>query len=240
MYKISIGDIIIDVVRKNIKHMHLSVHPPDGRVRISAPKRMDDEAVRAFAVSKLPWIKRRRSRFKKQKHPLPLKYISGESHYLKGKRYVLHIIYQSPPLPNKVEIRGEKYLDLSIRKGSQMEKRKQVSKEWYRAQLKEMIPDLMKKWERKIGVKVKEWRVKQMKTKWGSCNITAKRIWLNLELAKRPPRCLEYILVHELTHFLEPSHNRRFKTYMDKFLPDWRLIEKELNRLPIEHSDWIY
>lgn len=231
MYKISIGDIIIDVVRKNIKHMHLSVHPPDGRVRISAPKRMDDEAVRSFAVSKLPWIKRHRSRFKNQEHPLPLKYVSGESHYFKGRRYVLHVMYQSPRLPNKVEIRGEKYLDLSIRKGSPMEKRKQVLKEWYREQLKEMIPDLMKKWERKVGVRVKEWRVKQMKTKWGSCNITAKRIWLNLELAKRPPRCLEYILVHELTHFLEPSHNRRFKAYMDKFLPDWRVIEKELKKV---------
>jgi predicted metal-dependent hydrolase len=227
MYKISIGDIIIDVVRKNIKHMHLSVHPPDGKVRISAPKRIDDEAVRSFAVSKLKWIKRHRARLKKQKHPLPLKYLSGESHYFRGKRYVLNVIYLSPPLPNKVKIRGE-YLDLSIRKGSRREQRRRVLTEWYREQLKNEIPNLMKKWERKIGVRASDWGVRQMKTKWGSCNVTAKRIWLNLKLAKKPPRCLEYIMVHELVHFLEPSHNSKFKAYMDKFLPEWRSIEKEL------------
>ena len=240
MYKISIGDIIIDVVRKNIKHMHLSVHPPDGKVRISAPRRIDDEAVRSFAVSKLKWIKLHRARLKKQKRQLPLKYISGERHYFKGKRYVLHVIYQSPPLPNKVKIRSEKYLDLSIRKGTHKEQRKRVLTEWYREQLKDMVPDLLKKWKERIGVKVSDWGVKRMKTKWGSCNLTAKRVWLNLELAKKPPLCLEYILVHELVHFLEPTHNTRFKAFMDKFLPDWRLIEKELNRFPIEHSDSLF
>ena len=233
MYKISVSDIIIDVVRKDIKHMHLSVHPPDGRVRISAPRRMDDEAVRLFAVSKLKWIKRHRARLKKQKRQLPLKYISGERHYFIGKKYVLHVIYQSPPLPNKVKIRNKEYLDLSIRMGSRKEQRKRVLTEWYREQLKDMIPDLLKKWERKIGVRIKEWRVKKMKTKWGTCNLTAKRVWLNLELAKTPPHCLEYILVHELVHFLEPYHNGRFAAYMDKFLPEWKSIEEELKHFPI-------
>jgi len=233
MYKISVSDIIIDVVRKDIKHMHLSVHPPDGRVQISAPKRMDEKAVRSFAVSKLKWIKRHRARFKKQKRQLPLKYISGERHYFIGKRYVLNVIYQSPSLQNKVKIRSEKYLDLYVRKGSHKEQRKRVLTEWYREQLKDMIPDLQKKWERKIGVRVKEWRVKKMKTKWGTCNLTAKRVWLNLELAKTPPHCLEYILVHELVHFLEPYHNSRFAAYMDKFLPEWKSIEEELKHFPI-------
>jgi len=240
MHKISVDGIIINVVRKDIKHMHLSVHPPDGRVRISSPKRIEDEVVRSFAVSKLKWIKRHRAGFKKQKLRLPLKYVSGESHYFKGKRYVLNVIYQSPPSHNKVKIRNEQYLDLFIREGIHKEQRKRVLIEWYREQLKNEIPDLMKKWERKIGVKVNDWGIRLMKTKWGSCNLTAKRIWLNLELAKKPPLCLEYILVHELVHFLEPSHNGRFAAYMDKFLPDWRLLEKELNKLPIEHSDWIY
>ena len=233
MHKISVGDIIIHIVRKKIKHMHLSVHPPDGRVRISAPKRIDDEAVRTFAVSKLKWIKRHQARFKKQKRQLPQKYISGERHYFKGRQYVLHVVYQAPPLPNKVEIRNEKYLDLFIRKASRREQRKRLLTEWYRKRLKEMIPHLLKKWERKIGVKVKEWRVKRMKTKWGTCNLTAKRVWFNLELAKTPPHCLEYILVHELVHFLEPYHNQKFAAYMDKFLPGWRSIEKELNNYPI-------
>jgi len=227
MHKISVEDIIIDVVRKDIKHMHLSVHPPYGRVRISAPKRMDDEAVRAFAVSKLEWIKHHRARFRKQKLRLPPKYISGESHYFKGKPYVLNIIYQPPPLSNKVKVRGE-YLDLYVRKGSHREQRKRILTEWYREQLKNEIPPLLKKWEGKIGVKVKEWGIRRMKTKWGSCNLTVKRVWLNLELAKRPMRCLEYILVHELTHFLEPYHNSRFAAYLDRLLPDWRSIEKEL------------
>ncbi len=233
MHRISVEDILIDVVRKDIKHMHLSVHPPDGRVRISAPKRINDETIRAFAASKIKWIKRHQGRLRKQKRPLPLKYISGEGHYFKGKKYVLNVIYQPRPLPNRVTIRNEHYLDLFIRKGSRREQRKRVLTEWYRERLKGMMPPLIQKYQGKVGVKVNEWRVKQMKTKWGTCNLTAKRIWLNLELAKTPPRCLEYILVHELTHFLEPSHNGRFASYMGQFLPDWKAREKELNTYPI-------
>ncbi len=233
MHKISVDDITIHVKRKDIKHIYLSLQPPYGRVRISAPKGMDDEAVRSFAVSKLSWIKRHRARFKKQKRRSPQEYISGEGHYFKGKRYVLNVIYQSPPLPNQVKIRSEKYLDLYVRKGSHKEQRKRVLKEWYREQLKKMIPDLIEKWESKIGVKINEWGVKLMKTKWGSCNITDKRVWVNLELAKRRPLCLEYILAHELVHFLEPHHNHRFAAYMDQFLPDWKSLNEELNRFSL-------
>jgi predicted metal-dependent hydrolase len=237
MHKITVDDITIDVERKDIKHLHLVVYPPDGRVRISAPRRIDDETVRSFAVSKLKWIKRHRERLKKQKRQSSQKYVSGERHYFKGKRYVLHVIYQSPPLPNKVKIRDKKYLDLYVRQGSRRDQRKRLLTEWYRVQLKEMIPDLIEKWERKIGVTVHEWGVKQMKTKWGSCNLTAKRVWMNLELAKRPPLCLEYILVHELVHFLVPHHNRRFNGFMDKFLPDWESLQTELNKYPIRFGD---
>lgn len=156
MHKISVDDIIIDVVRKDIKHLHLSVHPPDGRVRISTPKSIDDEALRSFAASKLSWIKRHQAKFKKRKRPSPREYVSGESHYFKGMRYWLHVIYQSPPLPNKVKIRNNKYLDLYVRKGSSKKQRKQVLTEWYRRKLKDEIPELIEKWEKKIGVKVKD------------------------------------------------------------------------------------
>ena len=235
MHKIIVEDIVVHVKRKNIRHMYLSLQPPDGRVRISTPKDIDDETVRSFVVSKLPWIKRHLERFKKKKPLSPQKYVSGEGHYFKGKRYVLNVIYQSPPSPNQVKIRSEKYLDLCVRKGSRREQRKRVLTEWYRVRLKEMIPDLIEKWEKKIGVKVHDWGVKRMKTKWGSCNITAKRVWVNLELAKRPALCLEYILVHELVHFLEPHHNQKFSSYMDQFLPAWKSLNEELNKYPIRH-----
>jgi len=240
MHKIIVEDIVIHVKRKDIKHMYLSLKPPEGRVRISTPKGIDDETVRSFAVSKLSWIKRHRARFKKQKRQSPQEYVSGEGHYFKGKRYVLNVIYQSPPLPNQVKIRSEKYLDLYVRKGSHREQRKQVLTEWYRAQLKGMIPHLIEKWEKKTEVKINDWGVKLMKTKWGSCNITDKRVWVNLELAKRTPLCLEYILVHELVHFLETHHNHKFAAYMDEFLPDWKSLNEELKKYPIRNGDGDY
>lgn len=239
-HKISVDDITIDVVRKNIKNLHLAVYPPYGLVRIATPGHIDDEAVRLFAISKLSWIKKHRSKFKQQKRQSPREYVSGESHYYKGQRYLLNVIYQKAPLRNKVEIRNKKYLDLYVREGSDKKRRKRILTEWYRRQLKDELPGLIEKWESIIGVKVNSWGVKQMKTKWGTCNITAKRVWVNLELAKRPPQCLEYILVHELVHLLERTHGVRFIAYMDKFLSNWRLIQEELSSFPISHGDWDY
>jgi predicted metal-dependent hydrolase len=238
--KIFVEDITIDVVRKNIKNLHLAVYPPYGRVRIATPRHIDDETLRLFVISKLSWIKKHRSKFKQQKRQSPREYVSGESHYYKGQRYLLNVIYQKPPLANKAEIRNKKYLDLYVRYGSDRKRRRNILTEWYRRQLKDEIPGLIEKWEDIIGVKANDWDVKRMKTKWGTCNVTAKRVWINLELAKRPAQCLEYILVHELVHLLERNHNGRFTSYMDKFLSNWRFIKEELNSFPISYGDWDY
>ncbi|MDP8252936.1 MAG: SprT family zinc-dependent metalloprotease [Candidatus Kaelpia aquatica] len=224
-----LGDICIDVLHKNIKNLCLSIYPPTGRVRISAPKRMSLRTIRIFAISKLEWIKKHRAKFLQQEIEPPIKYLSHESHYFKGKRYLLNVInHNAPP---KVELRKEAYIDLYIRKGSNLEHRKKAITEWYRKQLKDSIPDLIEKWQKIMDVEIKDWGIKQMKTRWGTCNIKAHRIWLNLELIKKPEYCLEYIVVHEILHLLERRHDIRYKSYMDKFIPQWRIYEKELNRL---------
>lgn len=238
MEKLAIGDIEIDVHKKNIKNLHLSVHPPNGRVRISAPKRMSDEAIRIFAISKLDWVKKQRNKFQAQERQSERRFVSGESHYYQGVRYLLNVIFTTGK--QKVEIRNNKYIDIYVCKDSTKEQREKIMNEWYRKQLKSQIPAIIKKWERKIGVEVDSWGVKLMKTKWGSCNPNAKRIWVNLELAKKNPRCLEYIIVHEMIHLLERHHNERFTAYMDRFLPNWRNIKHELNDLIFESSKWSY
>jgi predicted metal-dependent hydrolase len=237
MHQIKVSNITIDVVRKNIKNLHLAVYPPEGRVRVAAPLRVNDEAVRLFAISKLAWIKTQQAKFENQVRQPQREYLSGESHYFEGYRYLLNVIYQdSPP---KVEIRNKKYIDLYVRTGSCIEQRKRVMKEWYRQKLKEKIPALLDKWQTIIGVKANEWHIKQMKTRWGSCKIEAKRIWLNLELAQKSTSCLEYIIVHELIHLLERHHNKRFNSLMGRFMPQWEFHQKELNDL-LGYNEWDY
>lgn len=181
MHQIKVSDITIDVVRKDIKNLHLAVYPPTGRVRIATPLRMDDEAVRLFAVSKLHWIKKQRLKFENQERETRRQYVSGESHYFEGNRYLLNVIYQkSTP---KVEIKTKNYIDLYMRPNSTVEQRERVMTKWYRSRLKERVPTLIEKWQTIIGVQVYEWEIKQMKTKWGTCKAESKRIWLNLELA---------------------------------------------------------
>ncbi len=233
MAKLIVNDIEIELIKKNIKNIHLSVHPPNGRVRISAPKRMDDEAIRLFVISKLSWIKKQRSKFVKQERQSEREFVSGESHYFLGERYLLNVNYTNKRKQG-VKIRNKTYIDLFVREGSTKEQRQNVMKEWYRRELKALIPPLIEKWEQIIGVKVESWGVRLMKTRWGSCNTTAKRIWVNLALAKKNPACLEYIIVHEMVHLLERHHNERFISYMDKFLPNWRSIKVELNGLVFE------
>ncbi|MTJ09433.1 MULTISPECIES: M48 family metallopeptidase [unclassified Anabaena] len=226
-YQITIADIIIDVVRKDIKNLHLAVYPPDGRVRIATPLHINDESVRLFAISKLAWIKKNQTKFQLKPRPETIEYLSGENHYFQGKPYTLNVIYQNHP---KVEIRNNQYLDLSVKPGSDKEQRQKVLNSWYRQQLKAQIPPLIDKWEKVINVNINEWGIKIMRTKWGTCNIQAKRIWLNLELAKKNPLCLEYVIVHEITHLLERSHGAKFQALMDKFMPKWREYKAELNR----------
>jgi predicted metal-dependent hydrolase len=228
--KLVVADIEVQLIKKNIKNLYLSVLPPDGQVRISAPKKMDDEAIRLFVVSKLSWIKKQRAKFQNQERQPERELVSGESHYLWGERYLLNVIY-TDKRKQGVEIRNKTYLDLFVRENSDKEQRQKVMREWYRRELKAVIPSIIQKWEPVMGVKVQDWGVKLMKTKWGSCNTKAGRIWLNLELAKKNPACLEYTVVHEMVHLLERLHNERFVAYMDEFLPNWRSIKAELNGL---------
>ena len=235
--QITVANIKIDVVKKDIKNLHLAVYPPTGRVRIAAPVQTNDEAIKLFAVSKLGWIKRHQRTFVSQDRETAREFVSGESHYFNGKRYLLKVIEQDA-VP-RVEVQHKK-IELYVRKNSTTIQRATVLNEWFREQLKKQIPELIAKWEKIMQVKLDAWGVKQMKTKWGTCNIESKRIWLNLELAKKPLRCLEYIIVHEMVHLLERHHNDNFVSYMDRFLPKWRNQKKELNSLPVSHSDWNY
>lgn len=235
---VKIANIQIEVVRKDIKNMHLAVYPPHGRIRLAVPQKTDEEVFRLFAISKLGWIKKQVKNFKDQARESKRDYVSGESHYFQGKRYILEV--KEPDGNSKVEIKGLKKIILRVPNNCSTEERAKIIKEWYRKQLKLQIPSLLEKWEKVIGVKANDWGVKQMKTKWGACNTEAKRIWLNLELAKKPPICLEYILVHELVHLHERSHNDRFIALMNKFMPKWRFYRNELNKLPIVHNDWGY
>ena len=238
MEQITINNIKINVVRKNIKNIHLAVYPPTGRVRIAAPLEVNDDAIRLFAISKLGWIKRRQRKFKGQERITPREYKNRESHYFRGKRYLLNII--EADAPPKVVLKNKTYINLYVRPETQVEKRHEIMTEWYRVELKKQIPAFIEKWEKVLNIKVIEWQVKQMKTKWGSCNIEKKRIWINLELAKKPDYCLEYIIVHEMVHLLERHHNDRFLYYMDKYLPNWKQLKTELCNLPVSYAEWNY
>ena len=238
MHHITVHGLVVDVVRKNIKNLHLAVYPPNGRVRVAVPLRVNDEAVRLAVISRLAWIKRQQAKFDGQERQSAREYVPGESHYYQGRRYRLNVVYRDG-LP-KVAVRNRTTLDLCVRTDSDAAQRERVFLTWYRGQLKAMIPPLIAKWEPILGVTIAEWGVKQMKTRWGTCTIEARRIWLNLELVKKPALCLEYILVHEMVHLLERHHNDQFTAHMDKFMPQWRMHREELNREPLGHVTWDY
>ena len=238
MHQISVNGFVVDVVRKDIKNLHLAVYPPNGRVRVAAPLRVNDDVVRLFTISKLTWIKHQQAKFEGQVRQSAREFVSGESHYYQGQRYLLDVVYREGA--PTVSLRNNKIMDISVRPGSDISVRERVLTNWYRQRLKEEIAPLITKWEAIIGVNVAEWGVKQMKTKWGTCNIKARRIWLNLELIKKPAHCLEYIIVHELVHLLERHHNDRFIAYMNSFMPLWPHYREELNRAPLGHETWEY
>ncbi len=234
---IKLGDIAVDVVLKNIKNVHLSVYPPTGRVRISASKRMNMETIRVFAISKLDWIKQQQQKLREQERETPREYLDRESHYVWGKRYLLTVsVSDEPP---SIELQHSRML-LRVRPRTDEEKRRALVEEWYRQQLKEAVPPLLARWQPLLGVRVERFFVQRMKTKWGSCNHLARTIRLNTELAKKPPECLEYIVVHELVHLLEPTHNTRFVSLMDRFMPKWQFHRQVLNRLPVRRETWSY
>jgi predicted metal-dependent hydrolase len=231
---LTINNIEIEVQKKKIKNLHLSVLPPQGRVRISAPQNMNDEAVRMFAITKISWIKKQQDKFRNQARQCKRQYVSGESVYLWGKRYRLDVIYSN--VRNDITIKGDRLI-LQVREASTVEQRANVLNAWYREHIKREIPNLLDKWQKIIGVTALDWGVKNMKTRWGTCNVKDKRIWLNLQLAKKYPQCLEYVVVHELVHLLEKNHNKIFIAYMDKFLPDWRTTKEELNELILDFME---
>jgi predicted metal-dependent hydrolase len=198
---------------------------------------MNKEAIRLFAISKLRWIKRQQRKFQDQERESQREYVYRETHYFFGKRYLLNVIEHEGW--SKI-VKNNKTIDLYIRKGENPGKKQSIMNEWYRKEIKKVIPELLHEWEKIIEVEAADWGIKLMKTKWGSCNRKAKRIWLNLELAKKPLQCLEYVIVHELVHILEKNHNESFESYMDKFMPQWRSYKEELNRFPVSHAKWSY
>jgi len=231
--QIKLGDIVVDVVLKDIKNVRLSVRPPAGSVRISAPKRMGLAAIRAFALSKLDWIKRQQVKVREQEREVPRAYVDGESHYVWGKHHVLSVS-ESDERPS-IELEHSRML-LRVRPRTDDRKRHALMEHWYRLQIKEAVVPLLAKWQPLMGVKVERFFVRRMKTMWGSCNYRAHTIRLNTELARKPPECLEYVVVHELVHLLEPTHNARFAALMDRFMPKWEFHREVLNRVPVRRE----
>jgi len=236
-HQITVSGLTVEVVRKAIKNLHLGVYPPHGRVRVAAPLAVSDEAVRLAVIGKLAWIKRQQAKFEAQPRQSRREMVRGESHYYLGQRYRLRVIEHHAA--GKVVLRNAS-IDLYVRPETRPDQREQVLQRWYREQLKALVPPLLEKWQVVLGVEVADWGVKKMKTKWGACTIDARRIWINLELAKKPVQCLEYIIVHELVHLLERHHNDRFHKLMDQFMPQWQLHREELNRGPLGYENWDY
>ena len=236
--RITVSGIAVEVVRKDIKNLHLGVYPPNGRVRVAAPLVVSDEAVRLAVIDKRAWIRRQKARFAEQPRQSEREMVNGESHYFLGRRYRLRV--HEHEAPARVALRGVASLDLFVRPGSSVEQREAVLLRWHREQLKALIPPLLEKWQPVLGVQIAAWGIKKMKTKWGSCNVDARRVWFNLELAKKSSQCLEYIVVHELVHLLERHHNERFTALMEGYLPDWRNSRDRVNQSPLGHESWSY
>lgn len=233
-----VAGIRVEVLRKEIKNLHIGVYPPAGRVRVAAPLLLDDEAVRLAVISRLGWIRRQQAAFSQQERQSPREYVSGESHYFRGRRYRIEVIERRGPV--SIAFRNNTVLTMHVPPGTNAEKRAGLLDRWYRNQLRAEIPGLLDKWLPKVGVPAPDVRIKKLKTLWGSCNADAGRVWLNLELIKKPQPCLEFILVHELAHLIERHHDDRFLAIMDRVMPSWRAYREDLNRAPLVHSEWDY
>ncbi len=234
-HRIVVQQLTVDVVRKPIKNLHLGVYPPEGRVRVAAPLAVSDDAVRRAVIGKLGWIKRQQANFRAQPRQGKREMIDGESHYFQGQRYRLRIV-ESAAAPKVVLNKSR--LELHTSPDATTAERERVLQRWYRARLKELVLALLEKWQPVVGVEPSVWSIRKMKTKWGSCNTETSRIWLNLELAKKPVSCVEYVLVHELVHLLERTHSDRFRALMEQFLPHWQSCRAELNQTPLRLEDW--
>jgi predicted metal-dependent hydrolase len=234
--QVKLGGLALDVILKDIKNVHLSVHPPTGRVTISAPLRMSLDSIRVFAISKLGWIKHQQRKLQEQERETPREYLDRESHYVWGRRYLLKVEQATVP---KIELKHSKMI-LHVGSGTNLGAKQAIVARWYRDQIKAAVPDLIARWEPLLGVKVERVFVQKMKTKWGSCNPSKSSIRLNTDLAKKPRKCLEYIVLHEMVHLIERHHNDRFRKYMGQLLPQWHLYQSELNSSPLAHEKWGY
>jgi predicted metal-dependent hydrolase len=232
---IQLGDISIQVTRKAIKHVHLSVHPPLGRVTLVAPTETRLEVARAFAISKLAWIRDRQLKLRSQAREAPRAFVTRETHYLWGRRYLLTIRYEDAKPSVALDHRR---ITLTIRPGASAATKAEVVHDWHKSLLHDVVPALIRKWEPKFGVKVSGYFLQRMKTKWGSCNHRAGNIRLNTELVKKPKDLLEYVIVHEMAHLLEPTHSESFIRLLTEFYPTWREARAELNELPLTAESW--
>ena len=234
--RIEIRGIEVEVVRKDIKHLHLGVYPPEGRVRVAAPLRLDDDAVRLAVITRLAWIRRKRAEFQGQDRQSRREFVTGESHYFEGRRYRLNVVESTGP--TSIRLRDNAWMEMRLRSATDRDAREAIMYRWYRARLRERIPEMVAKWEPRIGVTVADWRIRRMKTRWGTCNLEAERIWLNSELAKKPVSCLEYVVVHEMVHLIERGHTERFRRILDRVMPGWPMRLDELNRAHLVDEDW--
>jgi predicted metal-dependent hydrolase len=230
---LTVAGIDVDVVYKDIKNLHISVYPPLGRVRVAAPTRITEDAVRLAVVQRLPWIKKQREQLQNADRQTEREMVTGESHYVWGSRLRLDVQTGR----SKVTVSGSKLL-LSAPEAIDAEDRRAILERWYRRQLKAAIPPLLEKWQPVVGKEISGWVVRRMRTKWGSCNPDTGTLWFNIELAKKHPSCLEYIVVHEMTHLHERTHNDRFAGLMDQFLPNWRASRDQLNEAPLTDEEW--
>jgi predicted metal-dependent hydrolase len=233
---LQIGTMEVLVVRKPIRNLHLAVLPPDGMVRVSSPLHLSDDAIRTLIATRIPWIRSQKTKFAAQARQTPRKYASGESHFFLGKQYRLEVIHGDQP-PH-VSVKGKNKIVLQTRPNSTVERREAILMDWYRKELRVVSASLLENWQDKIGVRVGSWGIKRMKTRWGTCNRNAGRIWLNSELVKKPFECIEYVIVHELLHLIEKKHNERFVALMTNHLPKWRSLKEDLNRLMLAHEKW--
>ena len=225
--KLIVSGLEVQAVHKDIKNIHVGVYPPNGRVRIAVPLYTTDEKIKLVIISKYKWIKKQREKFLNQKRETPREYITGESHYFMGQRYILDVV--TGPYRGSMEITGKKRMAMYIGPDAGIEHKSMVMEKFYRAGLAEELDKDMAKWEERLNVHANEIRIRKMKTKWGSANTKDRRIWINLELAKKSPNSIEYVAVHELIHLIERKHNNKFKSIMDSALPNWMLLRDELN-----------
>ena len=233
---LTVAGINVDVVYKDIKNLHIAVYPPVGRVRVAAPTSLDDDAVRLAVVQRLPWIKKQREQFRSAVRQSEREMLTGESHFYAGVRYRLKVVER--PGRGRIEIAGDRMV-LYVGEDTTTEQRRAVLDRWYRARLREAIGPLIERYEPIMGVEVSRWSIRKMKTKWGSCNRKSGHIWFNVELAKKHPESVEYLVVHEMTHLLERTHGDRFTALMDGFLPDWRTRRDRLNGEPLGSEQWV-